>query len=188
MFEYSEKRLCIIDKSPLKNAHLNRKLLIKGLNEDDEDRVYFHDERDKLFAIIQKHLEEDYQRKVDLYIILLAFKLGLRIGEFAALKNIYISRRFDEIIIRRMEKSRTVEIVEHTKSYEIRKLPLSEYEYKIFDEVEKITSEFVIDKEFIFRDAEGRRTVSGIDKTLRKICDEAGIPRHNHLGFYRYVE
>lgn len=188
IFDYAVKRLGIIEKSPLKNAHLNRKLLIKGLNEEDESRVYFHDERDKLFAVIQKHLgEDDYQRKVDLYIILLAFKLALRIGEFAALKSVDISRRFDEVTIRRMEKSRNVTVVEHTKSYEVRRLPLSDYEYKILAEVEKLTSNCLKDKEYIFRDAEGRRTVSGIDKTLRKICDEAGIPRKSYHDIRRTV-
>ena len=188
IFDYAVKRLGIIEKSPLKNAHLNRKLLIKGLNEDDESRVYFHDERDKLFAVIQKHLgEDDYPRKVDLYVILLAFKLALRIGEFAALKYVDISKRFDEVTIRRMEKSRNVTVVEHTKSYEVRRLPLSDYEYKILDEVAKLTSNCPKDKEYIFRDAEGRRTVSGIDKTLRKICDEAGIPRKSYHDIRRTV-
>ena len=80
-------RLEIIPCSPLSKATLNRKILDKGISESDEDRVYFHDEQDKLFEVITKHLaEDDYEKKADLYAILLDFVLGLRISELVALK------------------------------------------------------------------------------------------------------
>lgn len=187
-FDYAKRRLGIIKESPLENAHINRKLLIRGLNETDEERVYFEDEKKALFEVIKKHLlEEDYTRKSDLYAILLGFKLGLRIGEMTALKFSDISYRFNEISIKRMEKSKTHTVVEHTKTYEMRKLPLSEYELNIFERIKELNKSYDADEDYIFINEDGRRWQRGIDNTLRVLCREAGIPEKSFHDIRRTV-
>lgn len=187
-FDYAKRRLGIIKESPLENAHINRKLLVRGLNETDEERVYFEDEKLALFEVIKKHLLEDgYSRKSDLYAILLGFKLGLRIGEMTALKFSDISYRFNEISIKRMEKSKTHTVVEHTKTYEMRKLPLSEYELDIFERIKEINKSYEADEDFIFINEDGRRWQRGIDNTLRVLCREANIPEKSFHDIRRTV-
>lgn len=187
-FDYAKRRLGIIKESPLENAHINRKLLVRGLNETDEERVYFEDEKLALFEVIKKHLlEEDYTRKSDLYAILLGFKLGLRIGEMTALKFSDISYRFNEISIKRMEKSKTHTVVEHTKTYEMRKLPLSSYELDIFERIKEINKSYEADEDFIFINEDGRRWQRGIDNTLRVLCREANIPEKSFHDIRRTV-
>ena len=187
-FDYAKRRLGIIKVSPLENAHINRKLLVRGLNETDEERVYFEDEKLALFEVIKKHLlEEDYTRKSDLYAILLGFKLGLRIGEMTALKFSDISYRFNEISIKRMEKSKTHTVVEHTKTYEMRKLPLSSYELDIFERIKEINKSYEADEDYIFINEDGRRWQRGIDNTLRVLCREANIPEKSFHDIRRTV-
>ncbi len=187
-FDYAKRRLGIIKESPLENAHINRKLLVRGLNETDEERVYFEDEKLALFEVIKKHLLEDgYSRKSDLYAILLGFKLGLRIGEMTALKFSDISYRFNEISIKRMEKSKTHTVVEHTKTYEMRKLPLSSYELDIFEKIKEINKSYEADEDYIFINEDGRRWQRGIDNTLRVLCREADIPEKSFHDIRRTV-
>ena len=187
-FDYARRRLHIIPKSPLEDAHINRKLLIRKLDETDEDRVYFPDERDALFSVIRKHLSEPgYQKKVDLYAILLDFKLALRLGELVAICDSDISTRFNSINIWKMEKSKRHEVVPHTKTYEERKLPLSEYELNLFHKIKNLTSEYDKDKDYIFRNEDGRRAGRGLDNTLRDLCDEAGIPQKSFHDIRRTV-
>ena len=187
-FDYAKRRLGIIKESPLENAHINRKLLVRGLNETDEERVYFEDEKLALFEVIKKHLLEDgYSRKSDLYAILLGFKLGLRIGEMTALKFSDISYRFNEISIKRMEKSKTHTVVEHTKTYEMRKLPLSSYELDIFEKIKEINKSYEADEDYIFINEDGRRWQRGIDNTLRVLCREANIPEKSFHDIRRTV-
>lgn len=187
-FDYAKRRLGIIKESPLENAHINRKLLVRGLNETDEERVYFEDEKLALFEVIKKHLLEDgYSRKSDLYAILLGFKLGLRIGEMTALKFSDISYRFNEISIKRMEKSKTHTVVEHTKTYEMRKLPLSEYELNIFERIKELNKSYDADEDYIFINEDGRRWQRGIDNTLRVLCREANIPEKSFHDIRRTV-
>ena len=187
-FDYAKRRLGIIKESPLENAHINRKLLVRGLNETDEERVYFEDEKLALFEVIKKHLlEEDYTRKSDLYAILLGFKLGLRIGEMTAMKFSDISYRFNEISIKRMEKSKTHTVVEHTKTYEMRKLPLSEYELNIFERIKELNKSYDADEDYIFINEDGRRWQRGIDNTLRVLCREANIPEKSFHDIRRTV-
>lgn len=187
-FDYAKRRLGIIKVSPLENAHINRKLLVRGLNETDEERVYFEDEKLALFEVIKKHLLEDgYSRKSDLYAILLGFKLGLRIGEMTALKFSDISYRFNEISIKRMEKSKTHTVVEHTKTYEMRKLPLSEYELNIFERIKELNKSYDADEDYIFINEDGRRWQRGIDNTLRVLCREANIPEKSFHDIRRTV-
>ena len=97
---------------------------------------------------------------------MLGFKLGLRIGEMTALRYSDISYRFSEITIARMEKSKTHTVVEHTKTYEKRKLPLSTYEIDIFERIKEINRAYIPDGDYIFINEEGRRWQRGIDNTL----------------------
>lgn len=187
-FDYAKRRLGIIKESPLEKAHINRKLLVRGLNETDEERVYFEDEKLALFEVISKHLmEDDYSRKSDLYAILLDFKLGLRIGEMTALKFSDISYRFKMISIKRMEKSKTHAVVEHTKTYEMRKIPLSSYEIEIFNRINELNKFYEPDEDFIFINDDGRRWQRGIDNTLRVLCREANIPEKSFHDIRRTV-
>lgn len=188
VFDYARRRINIISVSPLENSHINRKLLIRGLDETDEERVYFEDEKQALFEVIKKHLSEPgYTRKSDLYAILLGFKLGLRIGEMTALRYSDISYRFSEITISRMEKSKTHTVVEHTKTYEKRKLPLSTYEIDIFERIKEINRAYIPDGDYIFINEEGRRWQRGIDNTLRVLCKEANIPEKSFHDIRRTV-
>ena len=188
IFDYARRRLHIISVSPLEDAKLNRKLLKKGLNESDEERVYFPDERDALFRVIKKHLEEpDYNNKVDLYAILLTFKLGLRLGEVVALCYDDISYRFSNIFICKMQKKDS-KIVAHTKTYEDRKLELSDYEYMLIEKVKECTKYEMKKSKYIFIDENGKpRTARSVDNTLRKLCDEAGIHQKSSHDIRRTV-
>lgn len=188
VFDYSIRRLEIITVNPMKKAVINRKILNSGITESDEARVYFPDERDKLFAIIEKHFAEpNYEKKADLYGILLCFILGLRIGELVALQWDDISLRFHTISINKMEKSHSYEIVNHTKNYENRIMDLSDYTIAIFEGLKEVTQNFNHDSEYLFRNEKGRRHCRGLDNTLRDLCDEAGIPQKSFHDIRRTV-
>ena len=117
----------------------------------------------------------------------MGFKLGLRIGEMTALKFSDISYRFNEISIKRMEKSKTHTVVEHTKTYEMRKLPLSEYELNIFERIKELNKSYDADEDYIFINEDGRRWQRGIDNTLRVLCREANIPEKSFHDIRRTV-
>lgn len=187
IFSYAVNRLEIIPCSPLSKATLNRKILDKGISESDEDRVYFHDEQEKLFQVITKHLEEEnYDKKADLYAILLDFTLGLRISELVALKYSDISYRFNNLYVCRKEQ-KNQSIVNYTKGYEKRYVALSDYELQIIDAIKKVTKDFLSDEDYIFVNKTGRRHIRALDNTLRDLCDEAGIPQKSFHDIRRTV-
>ena len=177
----------IIPINPIKKASLNRRILDKAISESDEDRVYFHDEQDKLFEVITKHLaEDDYEKKADLYAILLDFVIGVRISELVALKYSDISYRFNTIYVCR-KKNKDQSISDHTKGYEKRHLDLSDYALQLIDAVKEATKDFLSTEDYIFVNAEGRRHIRGLDNTLRLLCNEAGIPEKSFHDIKRTV-
>lgn len=187
IFDYAVNRLEIIAVNPTKKAQLNRRILDKAISESDEDRVYFHDEQDKLFEVITKHLaEDDYEKKADLYAILLDFVIGVRISELVALKYSDISYRFNTIYVCRKE-NKDQSISDHTKGYEKRHLDLSDYALQLIDAVKEATKDFLSTEDYIFVNAEGRRHIRGLDNTLRLLCNEAEIPEKSFHDIRRTV-
>lgn len=191
IFDYAFRVAKIIDSNPMEMVKVCKKELITGIQERDEDRVYFADEKEKLFKVIKKHLADpDYPKKCDLYAILLCFNTALRIGEIVALKWSDISRRINKLAVSKMEKQKTREIVNHTKGYEIRDLAISDYEISLFDKIKEEQLKYGIDSEYVFVNTNGdmeRRHCRGLDNTLRDLCDEAGIPQKSFHDIRRTV-
>lgn len=153
---------------------------------NDSSRVYLHDEKEKLFCILEKDLQ-DNPTKTECLAIFILFKLGLRMGELVALKWEDIDFKEKEIHIHRTEIKDANEegkltriVVNHTKKKSIygdRFLPLSNYELDIFEKVKQINCDNdFFDDNFVFCDSNGRITSSKIDSYLRKKCKLANIP------------
>lgn len=149
-----------------------------------KDRVYFDDEKTKLFAEIDKDIKK--QTRTNGYGILILFQLGLRIGELSALKWCDIDYKDKSIHIRRIEtdrhtaNSKTIRAVEeHTKGKSEtgdRILPLSEYVIDLFNKIKAFNKSHNLKDDYIFQNDNGCMTNRQFDNFLRKMCKYANIP------------
>lgn len=155
-------------------------------NPKDSSRVYLPEEKKKLFEQLHIRLQQ-HPEETDSYIVFLLFKLGLRIGEAAALKWSDIDWDSHEIHIQRMEGLQDDGtgklcpiILEYTKKksrFGNRYLGLSNYEFSLFQRVYSVNQTYGYkDDEFIFCDKEGRTKIKEIDNCIRTQCICAGIP------------
>ena len=180
------KKKGLILVNPFDDIELNLNGCEPENNPKDISRIYLPEEKEKLFEYLMRRIQE-HPEETDAYAVFLLFKLGLRIGEVAALKWCDVDWSRHEIHIRRMEgleydgtgKLRPV-ILEYTKKkspYGNRFLPLSDYEIALLDKVKSINEEFgYSDNDFIFCDSNGRTKIREIDNCIRTQCLCANIP------------
>ena len=118
------------------------------------------------------------------YAVFLLFKLGIRIGEVAAIKEYDIDFSSKEIHIQRMETIKKDEsgklrpvIVPYTKTDNSNRfLPLDDYDMELLKRVLEINKSYGYeDDHFVFVDAVGRTKIREIDNRIRKCCRNAGI-------------
>lgn len=149
----------------------------------DKSRVYGPKEKLKLFGALNQDLI-DHPMVTDAYAVFLLFKLGLRIGEVVAIKDIDLDFDEGEIHIQRMQSLKEDEdgvlrpiVVEYPKtSNSDRFLPLGDYEIDLFKKVIEINKKYnYSDQGYIFADEEGRSVARAIDYRIRKCCEKAGI-------------
>ncbi len=148
-----------------------------------KDRVYFNDEKNKLFTEIEKDIKK--QSRTNGYGILILFQLGLRVGELSALKWSDIDYNDKSIHIQRMEtnglnaNNKTIRVVkEHTKGKSEtgnRILPLSDYVIELFNKIKSFNNAHYSKNDFIFINGNGRMTNRQFDNFLRKMCKYANI-------------
>ena len=180
------KKKGLIIANPYDDIELNLNGCEPENNPKDTSRVYLPEEKEKLFEQLRKRIQQ-HPEETDSFAVFLLFKLGLRIGEAAALKWCDIDWDSQEIHIRWMEglkddgtgKLRPV-ILEYTKKkspYENRFLPLSDYELSLLEQVKSINHEYgYSDNDFIFCDNNGRTKIREIDNCIRTQCLCANIP------------
>ena len=185
MFQYAIEKE-IIRESPMDKVQINTRACRNKTNLKTSDRIYFADEKKAFLSELQHQINKE--EIVDYYAIALIWKLGLRIGELVALKWSDIDEQAMEIHIQRME-SRDINnkpcIVEHCKGnspYADRRLPLSDYEMRLFDRVRDYNRDHDYSSEYIFNGynyktcRNERRTIKNIYSSIRRICRNAGIP------------
>jgi len=120
----------------------------------------------------------------DAYAVFLLFKLGIRIGEVAALKEQDIDFKNNEIHIQRMESKEKDEngkfipvVVDYPKTENSNRfLDLDDYDMDLLTKVLEINDTYgYYDNDFIFVDADGRTKIREVDHRIRKCCKSAGI-------------
>lgn len=180
------KKKCLIITNPYDDIELNLNGCEPQNNPKDTSRVYLPEEKEKLFEQLLKRIQQ-HPEETDAFAVFLLFKLGLRIGEVAALRWCDIDWTSQEIHIHRMEglqedgtgKLPPV-ILEYTKNkspYGNRYLPLSDYELSFLQRVKSINEECgYSDNDFIFYDKDGRTKIREIDNCIRTQCLCADIP------------
>lgn len=184
MMKLAKKR-GLIKENPFQEVEIKTTACKPQKKQNDTSRVYLPEEKEKLFAILNKELLQKPDT-TDALAVFLLFKLGLRIGELVALKWEDIDLRNNEIHIHRMETLKEAEngimistVAEYTKKkspYGDRFLPLDYYTLNLFQKVMDINKHYgYYDNDFIFCDGNGRTTIRAIDNLIRKACNHAGI-------------
>lgn len=189
---YSIKAALII-KNPMDNIEINRSGCMPTVSKHNRSRVYLIPEQQTMFKEIARELAEQ-PNNTDALAIQLEFKLGLRIGELAALKFSDIDKESMTIHIQRMEsidEEGHVIVVEHLKKKSResnRFLPIGDYELSLFERIRKINEvNGYQDEDFIFVDANGRTHIRAIDNRIRKLCRRGGIPEKSCHDIRRTV-
>ena len=184
MMKLAKKR-GLIKENPFQEVEVKTTACKPQKKQNDTSRVYLPEEKEKLFAMLNKELIRKPD-VTDAYAVFLLFKLGLRIGELVALKWEDIDTRNSEIHIHRMEtlkeagngsmKSSVEEYTKKKSPYGDRFLPLDDYTLELFQKVKGINERCGYkDGDFIFCDENGRTTIRAIDNLIRKACNHAGI-------------
>ncbi len=179
------KRRNLIERNPFDEVSIKTYSCIPPSKKSENKKIFLDSEKNRLFAAMNQDLYEN-PHITDAYAIFLLFKLGLRIGEVAALKKDDIDYDHLEIHIHRMETKKMDEnhklrpvVVDYVKKksvYGDRYLPLSDYEIGLFREIERINKHYGYkDQDFIFIDENGRTGTGEIDYRIRKYCRQAGI-------------
>jgi integrase len=181
---HMSKRKGYINENPFHDIEINKESCQPPSKANDVSRIYLPEERERFFRAIGEEMREN-PSNTDCYAIMLLFKFGLRIGELTALRWGDIDRRADELQIRRMETVVEVdgktyrEVVPYTKKrseYGFREMPLTGYEYGIFEAVKEVNrASGYKDGDYIFCDSDGRRKNREIDCKIRKLCKAAAI-------------
>ncbi len=164
---------------------------------NDSSRVYYHDEKELLFSVLEEEIKM-YPNKTEVYAIYLQFKLGLRIGELVALKWEDVDFINREIHIHRMETRAdtkedccTYSVVNYTKKKSIygdRFLPLGNYEIELMEKIKVINEQYNYqENEYVFCDNKGRITSRKIDSFLRRMCGKAQIEEKSTHDIRRTV-
>ena len=179
------KKRNLISYNPMLDVDVRTNGCRPQTKHNDTSRVYLPEEKEKLFAELNKELNNKPEC-TDAYAVFILFKLGLRIGELVALKWRDLDYQNCELHIHRIEtlandvngNLRTT-IEEHTKKrspYGDRFLPLGDYEIGIFRKIAEINITYGYhDNDFIFCDTQGRTNIRAIDNLIRKCCSHAGI-------------
>ncbi len=174
------KRKGYISANPFSDVINNTAACKPAGKAKDSSRVYLPNEKELLFEVMNKELQRS-PYNTDIYVIFLLFRLGLRIGEVAALKWDDVSYTDGEIHVHSMQTRKADEnndlkitVVNYTKKrspHGDRFLPISNYDINILN----TESQGYKDDEFIFCDKDGRTHTCEIDKCFRKMCKIAGI-------------
>lgn len=162
-----------------------------------QSRIYLPQEKEAFFQQLKLCISQK-PAYTDPYAILLLFKLGLRIGELAALKWCDINYEAKKIHIHRMEtllenkqgELRPV-VVPYTKKkspHGDRFLALGTYELGLFKRIKEINDQFgYYDNDFIYCDINGRTKIREFDYCIRTTCQNANIPEKSAHDIRRTV-
>lgn len=162
-----------------------------------QSRIYLPQEKEAFFLQLKLCISQN-PAYTDPYAILLLFKLGLRIGELAALKWCDINYETKKIHIHRMETLLENEqgelrpvVVPYTKKkspHGDRFLALGTYELGLFKRIKGINEQFgFYDDDFIFCDSNGRTKIREFYYCIRTTFQKAIIPEKSALDIRRTV-
>lgn len=171
----------LIKENPMDKAEINRNSCRAPKKKQDTTRVYLNSE----ISIMAEQIaieRELFPGNVQPLAVKLQFKLGLRIGELVALKWNDIDKTTNKIHIQRMETEDgegNLFVDDRLKKDNPdceRFLQLSDYEYRIFDEVKEICRKYgYSDDNYIFVSQNGRLTRRAVDNCIRKMCRRGDI-------------
>lgn len=175
----------LIKINPFLDADIKTYACSPPPNHHARTRVYLPDEKEAMFKALNEEISK-YPDSTDPHGIFLLFTKGIRIGELSALKLEDVDFDQKELFIHRMEKIVEDEkgnayntVVNYNKKrspYGIRRLPLTDDDIYLIDEVIRINKEFGFsDQNFLFVDKDGRTKNREFDNRIRKMCAKIGI-------------
>lgn len=188
--EFAEDN-CYIASNPMRKIKINTKLFVRSRKKEDKTQVFMVDEQ----PLLEKACWEKFKKNPKIttpLAILLAFKLGVRFGELAALREsdiqdnyIYISRQ--EVIDYTLNISddkvgfsyNGAKTVEYTKSFAgLREIYLTVEAREIIDLILESNRTYGNKKEdFLFVFGNRKMLANTMEKRLYDYCDAAGISK-----------
>jgi len=153
---------------------------------DPRERIVSPEEMNLLFSqIYQDYLKKP--RYITPYAVEFASYTGMRVGEVAGLKwtDIHDGRiricRFERF----NEARKVYEIVEHTKNWLIREMPITAEMKDVLERVKAAEMKYGFESEWVFSDATGRIHTNLINSCLKNKCKQVGINAKGVHAFRR---
>ncbi|MCL2719340.1 MAG: tyrosine-type recombinase/integrase [Lachnospiraceae bacterium] len=179
-----------ITKNPYDTVKINTKTFKQDLKPKSSTQVYLVDEQP---LVEEKAMQLFHETKDIAYLaIVLNFQLGLRIGELVALvysdiENDILHVQKEEVRYKQVLNDKAefdtykVEVVNHTKGYEDRKVYLTPTALKLFDIIRNANEENgFYDGDYIFVGKNGRHHIWTLDKRLLICCKLAGLDKKSY--------
>jgi integrase len=196
MMKFASRRK-VIQTNPFKEAEIKTYGCLPASKQAAATRIYLPREIDMVFHALNDEIVAN-PKVTDCYAIFLLFKLGLRIGELVALREIDIDYANKELHVCRTETQiinssghMVTTVVTHTKkksSYGDRFIPLNDYELAIIEKVKSINTKYSYeDADYLFVDNDGRTKIREIDYHIRKVCNKCGIEEKSAHDIRRTV-
>ena len=179
----------IIDSNPFSRVKVDgRRLFRQVKKKQNETQVFNREEEIEIFRLAWNDF---YNSKRLVYrlaplAVMFQFLTGLRTGELCAIKHSDVSS--GKLLISRMLRRDTDEVVEHTKGYEDRELLLPQAALEIIEIAAAYQREHGIKTEYVFSLTSDPLKYNEINALYRKYCDKAGIPyRSSHKSRKTYI-
>ena len=174
-------KLGIISTNPFSNVSIERNLYKKTVKKSSSTEVFSLEEEKAIKDLAMKAFYTDrhkYRPLVPLA-VLFQFQTGLRVGELCALRYEDITPDGNQILIQRMIRHETKEVVGHTKgTYGDRLIPLTDEAIRLIDLARNEQSKRGASTEgYIFSLTDDPLKENNINRALYTYCDELGIIR-----------
>ena len=196
LLKYATRKKLIYE-NPWNLVEIKLNVCRPAAKRNSSSRVYFSDEKEKLFAVLNQRLSSS--QDIRAFAIFLMFKLGIRLGELVALKwsdvdekemTIHIHRTETKVVDIETGKCEYV-VVDHTKKrspYGDRYLDIDDYDISLLRSVGSISNANRAEADgFIFCSKSGRIKSHNIDRYLRRCCNLAGIDEKSSHDIRRTV-